>query len=246
MRTLQVIHGGFELFGAQHLWAVAAILLVSAVLPLAVRPLSVGTRTRLGYGLALLLIAQEWAQVHGMVRLYGWGPYLLPLHLCALSVYLTAWTLATHGQRAYELAYYWAIGGASQALLTPDLTAAFPSPAFLFFFFGHGLVILGVLYATLALGLRPSAGSIPWVLGVTLAVAAGVFAVNLWLGTNFMYLRDKPSQPSVLDWFGPWPEYLPFLVLAGVLSILLSYLPFALLDTVRQRRGSGAAGPRGR
>lgn len=231
---MPVIHGGFELFGAQHLWAIAAIVLLSAALPLAARALPRDTRAALGYGLALLLIAQEWAQVYGLVQGYGWGAYLLPLHLCALSVYLTAWTLATHSQHSYELAYYWGIGGASQALLTPDLLAGFPSPAFLFFFAGHGLVILGVLYATLALGLRPYARSIPRVLVITLAVAAGVFVVNLWLGTNFMYLRDKPAQPSVLDWFGPWPEYLPFLLVAGVLSILICYLPFAVLDALRR------------
>ena len=54
---------------------------------------------------------------------------------------------------------------------------------------------------------RATAGAyLPLILRVaalTLALAGGVFFVNLWLGSNFLYLMDKPGGPSLLDWFGP-------------------------------------------
>lgn len=95
--------------------------------------------------------------------------------------------LITRAQRVYGVVYFWGLGGTTQALLTPDLVQGFPSAACLLFFLGHGLVIVGVLYPTIVVGLRPYPTSIVRVAVLSLALAGGVFFLNLWLGTDFLY-----------------------------------------------------------
>ena len=39
-------------------------------------------------------------------------------------------------------------------------------------------------------------------------MAAVAGTANLITGGNYMYLRAKPSQASLLDQMGPWPLYI--------------------------------------
>jgi hypothetical integral membrane protein (TIGR02206 family) len=71
----------------------------------------------------------------------------VPLDLCTLSVFLTASVLVARSPRLYEIVYFWGLGGTTQALATPELYQGFPSDAFIFFFAGHGLVVIGVVNA---------------------------------------------------------------------------------------------------
>jgi hypothetical integral membrane protein (TIGR02206 family) len=227
----------FELFGASHLATLVVIAAVAIVLPLAVRRLAAHQARHVAYLLAALLLGQEAIDLWRQIDARNLSPAaLLPLHLCTLAVYLTAWTLVTRSYRTYEVVYFWGLGGTMQALLTPDLTARFPDPTYLRFFAAHGLVIVGVMYLTITCRLRPYAVAIPRVAAITAALAGIIFVINLWLGTNFLYLMAKPAQPSLLDWFGPWPWYLIGLVIVGFASLFVWYLPFLLLDLWRRRR----------
>jgi hypothetical integral membrane protein (TIGR02206 family) len=67
-------------------------------------------------------------------------------------------------------------------------------------------------------------------------VAVLVMPVNAWLGTNFLYLMEKPGQASLLDYLGPWPWYIGSLAAVALLSSLVWYLPFAVADAWRARR----------
>jgi hypothetical integral membrane protein (TIGR02206 family) len=229
---------GFETFGTAHLAALALTFALAMLLPLAVRRGAPGLTRPVAILLAVLLLGQEAVQSVLLLAELGPSLYLLPLHLCTLAVYLTAWVLLAPGQRIYEVAYYWGIGGGLQALLTPDLADGFPSWRFLLFFLGHGLVVVGVVYATVALRLRPRPVSLLTVPMLTLGYAALILALNLWLDTNFLYLMAKPAQGSLLDWFGPWPWYWLGLVLAALLSFAVLYSPFLAQDL---RRGSASA-----
>jgi hypothetical integral membrane protein (TIGR02206 family) len=227
----------FELFGTSHLATLVVISAVALVVPLTVRRLAAHQARNVAYLLAALLLGQEAIDLWRQIDARNLSPAaLLPLHLCTLAVYLTAWTLVTRSYRTYEVVYFWGLGGTIQALLTPDLTADFPDPTYLLFFAGHGLVIVGVMYLTITFRLRPYAASIPRVAAITAALAGIIFAINLWLDTNFLYLMAKPAQPSLLDWFGPWPWYLIGLVIVGFASLFVWYLPFLVLDLWRRRR----------
>ncbi len=227
---------GFVLFGGSHLAAIGLIAAASLLLPFAMRGLAPQLARPIGILLALLLISQELAQLVLLLQRHGPTPQMLPLHLCALAVWLTAWVLVTANARVFEVVYFWALGGTTQALATPDLARGFPSADFVLFFLGHGLVVIGVIYVVIVYRLRPVPASLIRVALITLAFAALVVGINVVLGTNFMYLMEKPAGTSLLDWFGPWPWYWLALILVGALTFLLLYAPFFIADRSAVRR----------
>jgi hypothetical integral membrane protein (TIGR02206 family) len=221
----------FQAFGAQHLITLAVILGGSALLPLAINRFATPEEATLaGWFLGGTLVALKvaeflWYFTHGI----PW-PFLLPLQLCDLAAFAAAGALFLRSPRWFEPAYYWAMGGTLQALLTPDVLQGFPSPEFWIFFVPHGLVIAGVCFATGTLGLRPRPGSIARVAFMTLAVCAVAGAADWRWGANYLYLREKPGAASLMDWLGPWPWYLLSLVPVALLLMALWNSPFWLAD----------------
>jgi hypothetical integral membrane protein (TIGR02206 family) len=158
-----------------------------------------------------------------------------PLNLCDWAAIMAVVTLVYPNQWTYELCYFWALGGTLQALLTPDLSYGFPDLRFIGFFALHGGVIAAMLFMTLGLGMRPVPLSIVRALAWSALYAAFVMAANAMLGTNFGYLRAKPAHPSLLDYLAPWPYYLAQLALLAILSCLVYYAPFFIIDRLRAK-----------
>jgi hypothetical integral membrane protein (TIGR02206 family) len=228
---------GFSLFGSAHLLAMASIGIAGVTLPVWIRRWRSEALVRRGaHWLALLLVVQEVFQIWMQTAIYGFPlATRLPLHLCGVAVFLTAVVLVRRTYALYELVYFWGLGGAVQAILTPELHFGFPHPIFLTFFLGHGLLVVGALYATVVLGLRPTHRSIWRTFLATIVWAALVTPVNLVLGTNYLFLMHKPERASLIDYFGPWPWYIPVLAVVALALFYLYYAPFAVLDLVRRR-----------
>lgn len=226
----------FSSFSTEHFLTLASIGLVSLGLPLAVR--SVGSTrlaTGIARGLAAGLVLQEAAALWIAVGVYGRPPLpALPLHLCGVATFLAAFVLVTRSQRVFDVLYFWGLAGGMQAMLTPNLAVSFPHPLYFSFFVGHGLVIVAVCYALLVLGLGPSPRALARTALVTLPYMLGIGLFNFAFDTNFLYLRRKPEQPSLLDLMGPWPWYIPVLIAVGTLVCCAFYLPFWIRDRRRQ------------
>ena len=82
---------------------------------------------------------------HGILTLDN----ALPLNLCDWASAALIVALLTRNQLAYELGYFWGLGGTLQGVLTPTIYYDFPDPQFFFFFIQHGGVIAALLYLTL-------------------------------------------------------------------------------------------------
>lgn len=243
----------FVAYGAAHVVALiatagATVLLVVLLRWTAGRP-SHGTVRRIVAGglVGLLLVGAVEGQWERVAAGQWSVQESLPLHLCDIGVFVTLVALvgaaggrAGQGiyQRCYELAYIWSVGGTSQAILTPDVTHSFPDPVCVRYFFLHGAVLVAVLVMTLALGWRPLPGAVPRVWTVTLGLALFVLLVNWALGANYMYLCRAPEQPSLFDYFGPWPWSLLSLAVVGTVLIVLCYSPFWIMDRWRARRAA--------
>lgn len=221
----------FEFLGTAHLGAIAFLVLLNLYL-LRFRNVSDGKKAAVRWVLALILWGNEFAWHYWNYALGRWTiQTMLPLHLCSLLVWTGAWMLVTKNYRVYEFMYFMGIGGAIQALATPDL-GIYGFPHFRFFqtFLSHGLIITSAIYMTVVEGLRPT-----WKSMVRVAVwmniyAAIVYFINSYIGSNYLMINYKPDTPSLLDLLPAWPIYILYMELIGVATMLLLYLPFVLKD----------------
>jgi hypothetical integral membrane protein (TIGR02206 family) len=153
----------------------------------------------------------------------------LPLDLCDVALVVAAVTCWHPGwQLGVELTYFWGLAGTLQAVLTPDLSSSYPHVEFFQFVVAHLGILLAVTYLVLGLGCAPRRGAVMRVFTITLAYTAAIAVVDVVTGGNYMYLRRRPAESSLLSVLGPWPWYI--LGAAGVALVLfwLLYLPFRL------------------
>ena len=104
------------------------------------------------------------------------------------------------------------------------------------FFTGHGLELTGVTYATIVMGFRPNPASITRAIWATAVYASIIMPLNYLLDLNYLYLRHKPEQPTLIDFLGPWPWYIFSLAVLAILASIVLYLPFALIARDRHTR----------
>ena len=190
------------------------------------------------YFLAGLLILQELSLNYWRIYNGTWTlGTSLPLHLCGLAVVLSAVMLVNNNYRLFELNYFWGLGGAVQALLTPDIGAyGFPHFRFFQFFISHGLIILASLYMVFVAGYRPTHKSIWRTFIVTNIYMVFIAGFNWLTNGNYLFICHKPVDGSLIDFMGPWPWYILSLEVVAVLSFYIYYAPYGFPELVRRIR----------
>jgi hypothetical integral membrane protein (TIGR02206 family) len=234
---MQLLFTAITLFGPSHLAALGAIIGTAASLVVWGRCSSETTRRNIAIALAAVLVLNKAAVYWTIFSIehQGWRDSL-PMHMCDWSAVAAIVALLWRGQLAYEMAYFWALGGTLQATLTPDLKDDFPDIRFLTFFISHGGTLVAVAFLTLGLKMRPWPKSLPRIVlwsNVYLVVAG---TTDWLLNENYGYLRRKPASASLLDHMGPWPWYIVSLEAAAVLSFVIYYLPFFAMDRIKKKR----------
>lgn len=230
-----------RLFGPEHLVILVTVPAFAAFLAVVQRRLFAGSRG-LRLMVAALLVCDTvvfyWYQVaHGLVSFPGH----LPLELCDLSLMLVCVSLLTLNKRVFDLAYYLSLGGASMALLTPNLWEPFPSFGTVQYFVAHGLTVAGVLYLVWSGLARPRRGSIGRAMLGANVFASAVGGFDIVFKTNYMYLRAKPPSASLLDILGPWPWYIVSGEVVALAIFGLLYLPFRQHGATREKAGAAPA-----
>ena len=218
--------GHLHLFGLVHLLILASVPAFAAVLVVVQRRLPPGSPA-IRYGLAAVLFPCE-AFYYGYTAWQGQPmfPDHLPLELCDLSMWLVVIALLTLKPAVFDLAYYFALAGASMSLLTPDMPPSYPALLAVQFFADHGLLVVAILYLVWSGQARPRPGSVLRAMLALNICAAFVGTFDFIFYTNYMFIRAKPQTVSLLTFFGPWPWYLLATEGVGVVLFLLLYLPF--------------------
>jgi len=222
----------FVLFNAPHLAALGVILLIALSFIFARKLWGETTRRNFRYFLAGWLILSEitwqaWNAYYGLWSIQT----MLPFHLCSIFLWLSVYMLLTKNQPIYELAYFLGIGGALQALITPD-AAQYGFPHFRAFqtFAAHGGIFLAGLYMTIVEGYRPTLKSFKRVIIWTNVYMVFVFFLNLAIGSNYLFIGHKPEFPTLIDALAPWPWYILELEVVALVILGVMYIPFLIKD----------------
>jgi len=222
----------FQLFGRAHLAALTLVALVIGSFFLVRLVPGQEIRTAIRFGLAAVLILNEMTWHVWNLKTGQWNvKTMLPLHLCSLFVILSAVMLVTRSYQIYEFAFFLGIGGAAQALLTPDAGKyGYPHLRFFQVIISHGAIVAAAAYMTVVEGYRPYWTSLLHVLvGANLYLLL-VGLINWRLGSNYLFIAHKPETPSLIDLLGPWPWYILSIEVFSFVVFLLLYLPFAIRD----------------
>ena len=227
----------FNIFGTYHLVTLAVILCVAIFFPRTYRDKPVSQKENIAKILGISIIALELVKPfiwHSMD--YPWIR-LVPIHMCSLSGFFIGIFLLTKKRLFFEIAFFWGIGGGINALITPDVTLTFPDPKYVLFFLGHGLLIVNIGYACIALSNRPTIKSVKNGIFFSLAVLPVIYIINLLLGppANYWYLGAKPTEgQSLMDFFPDPPLHIPLLIIIGAFLFLLIYSPYWVYDKFKK------------
>ncbi|MDQ0154814.1 YwaF family protein [Robertmurraya andreesenii] len=216
----------FKLFSISHLLMLGVFVGVSAFLAIYRTKLAkyeLGLRIFLCSGLFVLeSLYHYWLYKDG----YWDISFALTLQLCSISLLLCLLLLLTNSKLLFQIVYFLGIAGASQALITPELFFGFPHFRFFQFFITHILIIWVALFYVFVKGYKITRKGMWQAFGFLNIAAFTAFFVNRLTGGNYMFLSQKPSNPSLLDYLGPYPFYI--LVLEGIALVLfiILYLPW--------------------
>ena len=223
--------GEFAFLGTTHLIALLCIILLNIYL-LRYKAKSDAERSKVRWTMAIILWVNELGWHIWNASIGNWNlQTMLPLHVCSVLVWLSGVMLVTKNYTIYEFAYFMGIGGALQALLTPDLGIyGFPHYRFFQTFISHGLIVTSAIYMTTVEGSRPTLKSFGRIfVGMNIYLFI-VFFINQTIGSNYMFVAHKPETASLLDMLPEWPWYILWLEVIGLLTCLILYIPFIIKD----------------
>lgn len=224
----------FNIFSTSHIVALSIILLVNLLIFFNRSKLK---RGYISYILISLLFLQQLSLFFWYINTDTWSlANSLPLHLCGASIILSIILLISKSEKIYEILYFWGLGGALQALITPDFgNYSYQHYRFYQFFFAHGLIISTVIFMTFVYSYRPTKKSVIRVFIITNIYTIFVGVINYLTGGNYLFIRQKPATPSLLDYLGDWPWYILSLEAITIITFMLLYLPFAIYDNTLKK-----------
>jgi hypothetical integral membrane protein (TIGR02206 family) len=154
----------------------------------------------------------------------------LPFHLCYTLNFLMPIMLGRRLFWLFEIMYFWVMAACLQALITPDLSTAFPAFTSVKYWPIHIGLIGSVQYAIFVYGWKPRYQGIFWaLLGGNLFYCL-LHPLNLWLDTNFMY-TISPPKGSLLELLG---EH--YILWAELLALLFFHVVFVPIWWSERRR----------
>jgi hypothetical integral membrane protein (TIGR02206 family) len=199
----------FIAYGNSHLVVLCISLLLLALILIASKKLCTEKNLFIGRCIAIILALSVVVYTIFEIAL---GRFTiaddLPLSLCNLFALVAPFALWYPKHKYFEPIYFLVMAGTFQAIVTPDLYFDYPAYEFFKYWITHvGLVLLMIHYMV-CFALYPTAKGILKTFGWLNVYVVALLPLNYLLDANYFYLIEKPINPSVLDFFGPWPVYI--------------------------------------
>jgi hypothetical integral membrane protein (TIGR02206 family) len=218
----------FEMFSTVHLMAVAMLVFIILLLFISKRKLSIQPNNLVIERIfAVSLLTIDVLYHVWLINTGRWNiSDSLPLELCSISLLVTIILLWTGNKYLIDFVFFAGIGGAIQAIATPDLDLSFPHFRFFHFFYTHIGIIVTAIYFTWIKGYRPTfKGIIKTMIALNILLPI-IFIVNTFSDGNYMFLKMKPMNGSLLDFLGPYPWYILSLEAVAFFIFILLWLLF--------------------
>jgi len=206
----------YTIFGAEHIASMLIILAVWVIIPFWGSKLN---QWQIHFVATLLAVFTISVEFFDDVYRFQDGHWLLirdlPLHMCGFSTFLSAYALYTRSQMSFEFSFFWGIGGALQAILTPDMSRFYSPYYFYISQISHAIIIINVLWMLTIFKLKVGKYAIHRTVLLTLVLMIFVGIFNLITSSNYFFLCKKPGGPSPFL-VGEWPVYVIFLIFFGI------------------------------
>ncbi|MCT4585724.1 MAG: TIGR02206 family membrane protein [Peptostreptococcaceae bacterium] len=152
----------------------------------------------------------------------------LPLYLCRIITILCIVMIIRKSFKIFEVVYFWGLGGALQALITPDTSGCnYFSAMYIQFFVAHCGIIISIFYMMFVYDYIPNIKSLKKAINWNIIYLVFTYFFNFLVDGNYSYLRNKPLTPTILDHFPEYPIYIPIATLGIFFIYFLLYLPFS-------------------
>jgi len=226
----------FILFGSQHISALSTVIAVSVATPIVLRTANnIEVKKFVSMVLAILLILHEL--IKPFYRYYLFGHELLlvfPIHICHLAAISMGLFLILKKEFLFEIAYFWGLSGNLLAMVTPDMKYGFPNLEFTMFYFGHGLLLLSILFTCVCLKTNLRWSSILRVFIATILILPAMYGLNIALESyqpdvNYWYLMITPGPDTILSLFPEPPWHIPYVAVTALLIFIVSFIPYKWL-----------------
>ena len=225
-----------EHWSREHVAAVVATAVVAALLVIGARRWGDAWARPVGRALAVVILLGFVGEQLTYAARGEWTARVnLPLQLSDVVALVSIAALwRPRSARLVELVYFWAFSASLQAVVTPDLGQEFPDALFFTYFATHSGAVAAAALLVFGAGrtLGPDAARRAFAVTVAVAVAAAVATVLT--GGNYMFLRHKPIDGSLLDVMGPWPVYILVAAIVGLLMFVALARVTQLTATTRR------------
>ncbi len=233
-------------FSVAHIIPLVIVTLTAIFMPLLIRRRG-GRRAREIGALAIVAVLYVNEIVYQIFWFHvgGWTiGDALPLHMCSIAIFLIPVMYFTENSRLrqwlFDILYFWGLGGAVQALLTPYVGFhVWPSMKYVGYFVSHGTIVIGVVYMAVVYRMDLNVRSLLRAIIVTALATAAAYGINMAMQFippyepgNYFVMGYPPPTGSVVDIFesifGPTPRYVVGLAAMTVVVFTLLWLPFPI------------------
>lgn len=211
-----------EQWSGDHLAALFVTAVVAALLTVGARRRGDAWAVPIGRWLAVVILGAFVCEQLTYALRGDWTVQVnLPLHLTdAVTLVSVAALWRPRSALLVELVYFWALSASLQATLTPDLGQSFPDPLFFTYFAAHSGAIAAACLLVFGARRVPRPNAVWRVYAITVAFAGLAAIGTVVTGGNYMFLRRKPGDGSLLDFMGPWPIYIFVAAVVGLVIFL--------------------------
>ncbi|MDO9628635.1 MAG: TIGR02206 family membrane protein [Acholeplasmataceae bacterium] len=191
----------FHPFSLAHLFAVLFFLLLIVLMYIFKDKVTAKFDLIFRRTVAILMVSIEWTFYAWALSRGGFQTSLLPFGVCAISMYVTAYTLWTKNEKTFRFIFPWAVAGALISLTVADQSYMFPHFRYIHYFGNHGLFLLGNLYLLSVLKFKFTYKDLLKSSLYLLIYAIIMYPINFLLDSNHLFLREIPSEVAPMYQF---------------------------------------------